>query len=123
MMGNKVSRDLARGDAGLLALSLLQEGDLYGYQLIRQLEDRSDNIFHLSEGTLYPVLHALEQEGCLESYWSQPETEGARRRKYYRLTRKGRTELARLNREWQTYTQAVAKVLNCRGESPASVHV
>ena len=121
-MANKLRRELARGDAGLLVLNLLQEGDLYGYQLIRQLEYRSDDTFHLSEGTLYPVLHALEHEGCLESYWSQEEAEGARRRKYYRLTNHGQAELARLNKEWQTYTQAVAKVLNFRGE-PVSAHV
>ena len=63
----------------------------------------------MNEGTLYPVLHALEKEKCLESYWE--ETESARKRKYYRITEKGKKALSEKKAEWTEYATGVEKVL------------
>ena len=69
----------------MLLLKLLEEEDMYGYQMIRKLEERSNQVFSLKEGTLYPMLHSLEEQEAVESYESQAET--GRKRKYYRLTK------------------------------------
>ena len=71
----------------MLLLKLLEEEDMYGYQMIRKLEERSNKVFSLKEGTLYPILHGLEEEEAVESYEKCAET--GRMRKYYRLTKKG----------------------------------
>ena len=62
----KISKELSTGTLPMLVLSVLGSEDLYGYRIIKILETRSDNAFSLKEGTLYPILHALEQEGCLD---------------------------------------------------------
>ena len=79
----RYSKELLKGGTPLLVMSVLDGKDLYGYRIIRELEVRSENVFQMSEGTLYPILHALEQEGCLKSDW---RTVDGRRRKYYHLT-------------------------------------
>ena len=75
------------GSTTLLVLSLLAEGEKYGYQMIAELARRSDNTFQLKEGTLYPILHALEKEGRVKSF--RREAENGRERKYYRITPQG----------------------------------
>ncbi len=65
----RYSKELLKGGTPLLVMSVLDGKDLYGYRIIRELEVRSENVFQMSEGTLYPILHALEQEGCLKSDW------------------------------------------------------
>ena len=85
----------------LLVLSLLKGQDLYGYQMITELERRS-------EGTLYPVLKKLENSGYVTSY--QAEANG-RTRKYYRLTQSGRKELDRETAAWQAYSHGINSVL------------
>lgn len=67
----------------LLILQLLGEKDRYGYELTEALEQKSDSLFTLKEGTLYPILHGLENEGMIEAYWEN--TESARKRKYIAL--------------------------------------
>lgn len=106
----KISKELAKGSTALLVLGVLAREDLYGYQIIRIIETTSEKVFQMNEGTLYPILHALEQEEFLTSYWSDP-SESARRRKYYKITEKGIKELESQKQEWNVYTQAVAKVL------------
>jgi transcriptional regulator, padR-like family len=81
---------------------------MYGYQIIKTLEVMSENVFSLNEGTLYPILHSLEKEGSLESYWCEAE---GRKRKYYKITESGLAELADKKREWQSFSGAVSKVL------------
>ena len=90
----------------MLVLKLLEEGDLYGYQMIRLLEER---VFSLKEGTLYPILHSLEEQGAVESY--EQCAENGRKRKYYRLTKSGGKLLKSKQREWQEYEQAIRNVL------------
>jgi PadR family transcriptional regulator PadR len=104
-----VSKELLKGTTTLLMLQLLNDGDKYGYELTRELEKRSDHLFALKEGTLYPILHMLESEGIVEAYWE--ETESARKRKYYCITQKGKKLLADKKHEWLEYSNGVRKVL------------
>lgn len=103
------SKELLKGSTHLLVLAVLENQDLYGYRIIRELEMRSENAFDMSEGTLYPILHALEEQNCLESYWQTVE---GRERKYYHITKKGRKQLAEKKEEWASFSVHVNKVLN-----------
>lgn len=105
----KIDKSLLSGSTVLLVLALLEEQDQYGYQMIATLAQRSDHTFDLKEGTLYPILHTLESQGHVSSYES--ETPGGRKRKYYRLTRKGAQLLAEKRAEWQQFAGAVERVL------------
>lgn len=96
--------------SGLLLLSLLSGEDMYGYQLITELARRSDDTFRMKEGTLYPVLHGMVEEGLLECYEREAPT--GRMRKYYHLTKRGRAELAEETRQWETYARGVNAVLS-----------
>ena len=93
----------------LLILSLLKGEDMYGYQMILELERRSDHTFEMKEGTLYPVLHGLEKSGYVEAF--QRDSPAGRLRKYYRLTRKGEVALWAEAEAWQRYSGAVNAVL------------
>lgn len=105
----KINKELLKGTTTLLILQLLNEGDKYGYQMTKELEKKSDDLFQLKEGTLYPVLHGLENEGMIESYWE--ETSSARRRKYYRITEKGIKLLEEKKLEWMVYSNGVGKII------------
>ena len=104
----KISKELVKGSTATLVLSVLKGKDMYGYVIIKEIALRSEQVFELKEGTLYPILHALEQEGCLESYWDEFEN---RKRKYYHLTRKGEKRLKASTEEFAAYTTAVKRVL------------
>ena len=104
----KISRELVKGTSAMLVLSVLAKEDLYGYKIVRELEQRSESVFSMNEGTLYPVLHALEAERFLESYWEEVD---GRKRKYYRITKKGSKRLAEQTEEWQVFSNAVGRVL------------
>ncbi len=103
-----VNKELMKGSTATLILSVLNEEDMYGYKIVKELEKKSERVFLLKEGTLYPVLHSLEDNGYLESYWVDTET---KKRKYYRITRKGKTQLKEKKEEFKVYTTAVNKVL------------
>lgn len=104
----KVSKELIKGSTSLLVLSVLKQSDMYGYKIIKEIEKQSEDVFVLKEGTLYPILHALEEENFLESYWE--DTEG-RKRKYYHITKKGLKCLKEKQQEWQVFSTSVNKVL------------
>jgi PadR family transcriptional regulator, regulatory protein PadR len=110
-----VDKKLLKGSTAMLILRLLKAGDKYGYQLVRELEQRSNNVFTLKEGTLYPILHALESKGQIESYWQQSESN--RRRRYYHITDEGTRFLHERQQEWETFSQGVNQVL--RGATDA----
>lgn len=104
-----VDKSLLTGSTTMLILRLLEEADMYGYLMIEELNRKSKNVFELKAGTLYPLLHTLEQKELVTSY---EETAGnARVRKYYSLTKKGRHCLQEKKREWKAYTSAVNDVL------------
>lgn len=105
----KISKELLKGSTTLLVLNLLNTGDMYGYQIIKEIEKKSENIFTLKEGTVYPILHELESKGMIESYWE--DTESARKRKYYSLTDSGKKLLLEKHREWQIYSESMNKLI------------
>ena len=107
----KIEKSLLSGSTPMLILSLLKDGDKYGYEMVETLAKRSDDTFALKEGTLYPLLHALEKEKFVESY-SKTAPNG-RERKYYRLTRSGQEQLEYKEKEWRLFTEKVNAVLGC----------
>ena len=104
----KIDKSLVSGSTAMLVLKLLEENDMYGYEMIEKLRERSENVFELKAGTLYPLLHGLEGKKFLESYEQEA---GGKTRKYYRITRAGRKHLEEKKKEWETYTGAVGRVL------------
>ena len=104
-----LKKELTKGSSALLVLSVLQKKDMYGYQIIKEIELRSENVFSFKEGTLYPILHSFEQNGLVKSYWE--ESDQGRKRKYYHITKKGLKELGDTKEEWEVYSAAVGKVL------------
>ena len=97
------------GNTTMLVLKLLESKDMYGYQIIEELSDKSENIFRLKTGTLYPLLHGLENDGIVYSY--DENADNQRVRKYYQLTNKGKKLLVKKQQEWSEYTQAVGRVM------------
>ena len=108
-----IDKSLQTGSTTMLLLKLLEEEDLYGYQMIERLQQRSNNIFALKAGTLYPLLHSLEERGLVQSYEQTAET--GRKRKYYTLTKAGQKMLAAKEQEWNTFTGAISRVLQGGG--------
>ncbi len=103
------SAELKKGGVQLCIMALLKEGKKYGFQIIKELRERSDGYFDLKEGTLYPALHRLEKRGYLKSEWV---TEGDRPpRKYYRLTTQGKKVLRSARAEWLRMVESTKKVL------------
>ncbi len=113
----KIDKSLMAGSTVLLVLKLLSEGEKYGYEMIQELAAKSDNTFELKEGTLYPILHNLEKTKCVES--STRETAGGRKRKYYRITEKGRGQLKEKTEEWRHFSEKVSTLVLGQGLSAA----
>lgn len=103
-----VEKSLISGSTSMLLLQLLSEKDMYGYEMIETLKMRSQNVFELKAGTLYPLLHSLEEKGCLGCYEQEA---GGKTRKYYRITREGRKFLKVRKEEWKEYAGAVTQVM------------
>jgi PadR family transcriptional regulator PadR len=97
-----------KGHVDLLILATLRSGPLHGYGIVEKLRDESEGAFELAEGTVYPALYRLERGGLLSSRWTRAE---GRRRRVYRLTRRGRAELDRERKEWKSFANAVESVL------------
>lgn len=93
-----ISRTLITATTKPIVLSILAEGENYGYQIIRQIRLLSDGKIRWTPGTMYPALHGLENEGLISSHWRAIEK--APDRKYYRLTPKGVKALEKEKREW-----------------------
>ncbi|WP_295749986.1 PadR family transcriptional regulator [uncultured Oscillibacter sp.] len=110
----KIDKSLMSGSTTLLVLSLLSGGEMYGYQMITELARRSNRVFELKEGTLYPILHGLEAEGLVTV---REKAEGGRTRKYYRITQKGRKALDARKEEWVTFREQVDAVVNSAAQA------
>lgn len=104
-----IERELKRGSIELIVLHLLSLGEAYGYEIVTKLTALTDGELEVSDGTLYPVLYRLERAGWVEVRWDTPERGVPR--KYYKLTRAGRTELTQLSHEWTTFARAMARLL------------
>lgn len=105
----KYSKDLSAGTIPTMILSVISSEDMYGYKIVKTLEARSEDAFSLKEGTLYPILHSMEKEDLLESYW---EIADGRKRKYYHITKKGSKRLAEKKQEFEEFSTTVRKVLS-----------
>lgn len=104
-----INKNLLSGSTTMLILKLLDDKDMYGYQMIDELFKRSDDTFSLKAGTLYPLLHNLEEQEMIESY--EEYAEGNRIRKYYKITKKGKKMLTEQRKEWHLYAEKINKVL------------
>ena len=102
-------RELIKGSTDSLLLCLLGQQAMYGYQIIRELEDRSQGYFKYKEGTLYPALHRLEKLGLLSAQWHT--TSNGRQRRYYQITEKGRTMLAEHRSQWLDFFTAMNTII------------
>jgi len=92
-------KDLVAASATPLVLSILAQGDSYGYAIIKRVHELSDGAMQWTDGMLYPVLHRLERHGAVQSFWATSDS--GRRRKYYRITKKGRKALAVQQQQWK----------------------
>ena len=104
-----IKKELTKGSSAMLVLSVLEKEDLYGYMIIKRIAQKSDDTFSFKEGTLYPILHNFESNGYVKSYTVEVES---RKRKYYKITKKGIKALNEAKKEWEAYTLAVRKVID-----------
>jgi DNA-binding PadR family transcriptional regulator len=102
-----VSKDLVAASATPMILAILIENDSYGYSIIKRVKELSDNKLVWTEGMLYPVLHRLEEQELIESYWKSSET--GRKRKYYRIKEAGLNELELQKKQWDMVHSALSK--------------
>jgi len=107
-----IGGDILKGNTLTLILNLLREQPMYGFQIAKEIERRTDGTLRFREGLLYPALHQLEKEGLVESEWQ--ESDRGPRRKYYLLTARGRREAERLRRRWAVFSRAVNQVFGGR---------
>ena len=114
----ELDKSLVSGSMALLVMKLLEEKDLYGYEMIELMKNRSDDTFHLKAGSLYPLLHGLEEKGYVEAY--EQEAAAGKPRRYYHLTKRGHAALSEKEQAWEIYARAVRRVLRggvCFGEA------
>ena len=104
----KISKELLKGSTKMLILEMVKDENMYGYLMIKKLKEKSNNVFEFKEGTLYPILHSLEEKGLISSYWD--DTTG-KKRKYYAITIKGKKSLKEKNEEWKIFSESVNRVI------------
>ncbi|MCB9026991.1 MAG: helix-turn-helix transcriptional regulator [Bdellovibrionaceae bacterium] len=103
-----IDKELLKGTTSTLVLQLLSRKKMYGYEIIQEFEILSGGLFSFKEGTLYPVLHALETKGYVKPEWVGAK--GSRQRKYYLITKSGRNQLKSKKAEWQRFTSTIEKI-------------
>ena len=103
-----ISKDLVAASATPLILSILTEGDSYGYAIIKRVRELSGGHMKWTDGMLYPVLHRLQKQGFIESYLTESTT--GRERKYYRLKKNGVRALAEYKSQWTLVHNALQQV-------------
>jgi PadR family transcriptional regulator, regulatory protein PadR len=106
---SKPTIDLLQGTLDVLVLKTLSWGPRHGYAVARGLQQLTDDVLQIEEGSLYPALHRMERRGWVESEWGLSENN--RRAKYYRLTADGRRQLRAESSTWSVFAEAVSKVL------------
>jgi PadR family transcriptional regulator PadR len=104
-----VGKDLVAASATPLILGILSEGQSYGYAIIKRVAELSGDELQWTDGMLYPVLHRLERNGFVKAVWGRSES--GRRRRYYRLTDRGKAELASQRRQWQVVDSTLRRTL------------
>jgi transcriptional regulator len=103
-----MQREVLKGHLDLLLLATVTHEPAHGYLIVERLKERSDGVLDVAEGTVYPALYRLERAGLLSSRW---ERSSMRRRRVYRVTRRGRAELAAKEDQWHAFANAVRAVL------------
>ena len=103
-----IDKSLIQGSLTMLILRLLEEKDMYGYEMIETLRGKSNNVFELKAGSLYPLLHSLEEKNFVTSY---EDDSSGKTRKYYHLSGEGKRFLKEKKEEWEVYSTAVSSVL------------
>ena len=106
--------DLPQGTLDLLILKVLALGPLHGYAVAQRLQQISRDVVQVTQGTLYPALHRLENRHFLTAEWKMTDT--GREAKFYRLTRKGRVHMERETRSWERLTEAVGLIFKTAEE-------
>lgn len=109
-MNSKYEGLLKKGVLEILVLEFLSKKAMYGYQLILELKEMSHEMFTLKEGTLYPILYRLEDDGLLISEWSQPQGKEVSK-KYYKITDNGKATLIELKKLWSRFSSEVDLIL------------
>jgi len=109
-------RDLLKGSSNSLLLCLLEQQSMYGYQIVKELEAKSQGYFKFKEGTLYPALHRLEKSGLITGKWQM--LPNGRQRRYYYITAKGHSKLAMEKTQWQDFLNAVKLIMQPEAASP-----
>lgn len=102
-------RELIKGSSDSLLLCLMEQQPMYGYQIIKELERRSQGYFKFKEGTLYPALHRLEKAGLILGKWQM--SSNGRPRRYYHITAKGHSKLAVERIQWQDFLNAMNLII------------
>ncbi len=110
----KLSKKTLDGNMDTLLLAVLSDGSSYGYQIVQELNAKAPGVLKTGEGTIYPVLHRLEERGLIQSSWRLGET--GRQRRYYRVTPRGKKALADSRVQWASLKKVMNTVL---GETPA----
>lgn len=108
---NEVSKQLKKGVIEILVLKILSLKEMYGYEIIQLLDEKSGGTFKMKEGTLYPILYRLEDNKLIESYWESGSEKRSVPRKYYRLTTDGQSQLQDMQREWQVMVASINSIL------------
>jgi len=107
----RVERELMRGAGPAAVMRLLEGGERYGYELVKLLDRRSDGVLAMGQSTLYPLLYNLEAKGLVASRLAPAgDADTGRARKYYRLTDKGKRQLARDRKQWEALSVAMGKL-------------
>lgn len=102
--------EMLQGTLDMLVLRTLLLGPAHGYTIARSIEQGSDEVLQIEHGSLYPALHRVENRGWIASFWGTSENN--RKAKYYRLTPKGRNQLAVETSRWEEVVRAIGRVLN-----------
>ena len=105
----KFNKELLKGTTDMIILKLLAEKDMYGYEIMKKIKEKTNSIFELREGTLYPLLHELGSRKLINSYWEI--TESPRKRKYYKITDKGKRSLKDKEIEWENFSKSISKLM------------
>jgi len=106
-----INQQLKKGALEIIVLSTVERGDVYGYELIKDMERRSEGYFTLKEGSLYPIMYRLEDKGYIESYKKSFEGERKVPRKYYRITEAGRLALNEMVEAWNEFNLQVNSMI------------
>lgn len=106
--GVRIERELMRGAGPVAVLGLLEQREMYGYELVEALSQRSEGVLTMGQSTLYPLLYNLERKGLVRGIWR--EAQSGRKRKYYRITRKGKSRLRAQQKQWKSLMGAMTSL-------------